>query len=134
VPVDLEVQYLAETVKDNAKKYLASVHPVLKKIVVPLSTACGKCEYRANAEDPHDGFKDCWGDLANVTPHILDLYYASSIGGFNGVTADDLIHNHTVSLLDVPEESLRKSDGTIGSATSVRSSRLTIPICRCAGI
>lgn len=114
VSVDAEVQYLTEIVKDNTKKYLASVYPDLKKMIVPLSTACGKCEYRANAEDPHDGFKECWGDLANVTPHLLDLYHASSIGSFNGVTADDLIRNRTVSLLDIPEESLRKSDGTIG--------------------
>ena len=114
VAVDAEVEYLMETVKADAAKYLASLIPEVKRIVVPLTTACAGCEYRASDADSRDGFKQCWGPMADVTPNILDLYHAGDIGRFNGVTANDLIQSRKVNLLDVPEESLLKADGTFG--------------------
>jgi hypothetical protein len=109
------VQYLIDDVRIKAAQGAASLQPKLKKIVVPLTTACSKCEYHAIGNDERDGFRECWGTLADVQPHILDLYYASQIGGHNGVTADDLIDQKRVSLLDIPDESLRKNDGSIGA-------------------
>lgn len=114
VSVAAEVDYLAEEVQINAAKYLASLNPKLTKLVTPLTTACAKCEYRACGDDVRSGFRACWGSMADVKPHILELYFANDIGSSNGVTADELISRRKVSLLDIPEESLLKKDGSVG--------------------
>ena len=57
------------SVRAKAEEYAASLDP-LRKIAVPLSVACRGCEYRAVASDPRDGFAECWGGLAGVSPHI----------------------------------------------------------------
>jgi hypothetical protein len=115
VSVASEVEYLSESVYEKAGQYAASLNPVLQKIVVPLSTACVKCEYRAKKDDPRDGFRECWGRLADAQPHILDLYRAGQISGGNGFNGDDLIADGKVSLFDVTEENLRNKKGVLGS-------------------
>jgi hypothetical protein len=46
---------------------------------------CKKCEYRLGpgAEHQRSGFAECWGKLAAVQPHVLDLYRADQLGGRN---------------------------------------------------
>ena len=41
-----------------------------------IGVQCRKCEYRnaATPDDPRDGFRECWGTLADPEPHILDYY------------------------------------------------------------
>jgi uncharacterized protein DUF2779 len=115
VSVADEVLFLAEDVRKKAEQYAASLQPRLKKIVVPLKTVCADCEYHAIGADTRDGFRECWGSLADVKPHILDLYHVGQIGGHNGITADDLIGQKRVSLFNIPEDSLRKKDGSVGA-------------------
>ena len=73
-----------------------------------LSVACAKCEYRNASEDPAtDGFRQCWGKLADVSPLVLDLYRAGNFSkGLN-----ELIEAGKVALSDVPDELLVKADG-----------------------
>jgi hypothetical protein len=113
-PVAAEVDYLMEEVKGNAKTFAASLEPRLQKVVVPLSTKCRDCEY-AVEDEIQSGFRECWGRLADVQPHILDLYRAGQVSGGNGITVNDLIRDGKVCLFDVEEESLRKEDGSLGS-------------------
>lgn len=114
VPVEAEVEYLSESVQRAAATFVASLMPSLKKIPVELSTDCSRCEYRSDGADQRDGFRDCWGKLADAQPHILSLYRVGQVGG-NGVKADDLIHAGKVNLFDVTPESLCRKDGTLGT-------------------
>jgi Domain of unknown function(DUF2779) len=115
VSVEAEVKLLLPDVQTATETYLASLQPKLRKISTPISVGCRGCEYRYSVEnDTRDGFKECWKNLADVTPHLLDLYHVSSVGGRGGPVVNDLIENGKVGLFDVPEESLVKADGSVG--------------------
>lgn len=114
MPVTEEVEYLREIVRQEAARFIDNLHPVLKKINVPLSTACAKCEYRKTDEQGRSGFRECWGALAGPDPHVLDLYYAGDTGKNNDISVDRLIGEKKTSLFDIPDESFYKKDGGIG--------------------
>ena len=115
VSVEAEVKLLLPDVQSASEKYLASLQPKLRRISTPISVGCRGCEYRFSADDDErNGFNECWGKLAEVTPSLLDLYYVSSVGGRGGPVVNDLIQKGKVGLFDVPEESLVKADGSVG--------------------
>ena len=115
VSIDAEVKLLLPDVATATDKYLASLQPKLRKISTPISVGCRGCEYRFETNDDHrNGFDECWGKLASVTPSLLDLYYVSSVGGRGGPVVNDLIDHEKVGLFDVPEEALVKGDGSVG--------------------
>lgn len=102
-------------VETATHKYLASLHPKLRRIPTQISVGCRGCEYRFSADDDaRNGFNECWGKLAGVTPSLLDLYYVSSLGGRGGPLVNGLIERGKAGLFDVPEESLVKADGSVG--------------------
>ena len=115
VSVEAEVRLLLPDVKSAAEKYLASLQPKLQKISTPIRVACRGCEYDFSVEnDAKNGFRECWGKLADIEPHMLDLYHVSSVGGRGGPVANNLIGKGKVGLFDVPEASLVKTDGSVG--------------------
>jgi Domain of unknown function(DUF2779) len=114
VPVDAEVDMLTDEVSAAAGQYVDSLRPRLRKIVTPLSVACRECEYRAEEPRQPDGFRECWGRLADVKPPLLDLYQVGNVGGRGGPLAGQLIRQAKVSLYDVPRGGLVKADGTVG--------------------
>jgi hypothetical protein len=79
-----------------------------------LSAACRECEYRATEAGQPDGFRECWGRLADVKPHLLDLYHVGNAGGRGGPVAEQLIQERKVRLYDIPRDSLVKADGSVG--------------------
>ena len=114
VPVGAEVQNLLPEVCEAASGYVASLNPELRKIETPLSVACKGCEYRATAAGASDGYRECWGALADAKPHLLDLYHVGDLGGRGGPVANELIRQGKVGLFDVPKGKLVKADGTVG--------------------
>lgn len=115
VSVDAEVKLLMPDVETATHKYLTSLQPELRRIPTRIAIGCRGCEYRFSAEDDaRNGFNECWGKLAEVTPSLLDLYYVSSVGGRGGPVVNDLIDHGKVGLFDIVEESLVKSDGSVG--------------------
>ncbi|MDX1977285.1 MAG: DUF2779 domain-containing protein [Pseudanabaenaceae cyanobacterium bins.68] len=106
VAVPSEVSELIPQVVAQGQEYLASFTPNLTKIHVPINKSCKNCEYRGNDQDPRDGFRECWGELAEVDPHILDLYQMGRIGGHGTPLVNQLINQGKVSLYDLPMESL----------------------------
>ena len=54
------------------------------------------------------------GRLAEVEPHLLDLYHLSSVGGRGGTIANRLIRNGEVSLFDIRRQDLVDSKGRVG--------------------
>ena len=115
VSIEAEVKLLLPDVQTATEKYLASLQPKLLKISTPISVGCRGCEYRFSVEgDTRNGFNECWGKLAGVSPHLLDLYHVSGVGGRGGPVTNDLIEHGKVGLFDVPEESLVKANGSVG--------------------
>jgi hypothetical protein len=109
INVDLEVEELIPEVLSAAETFLKSINPLVK-IFVPISFACKDCEYRVAEDEIQNGFRECWGTLADPTPHILDLYYGGTIKEVN-----ELFLTGKTSLYDLPESALTKKDGSMGS-------------------
>ena len=70
---------------------------------------CRKCEYRFKADrapQPH-GFAECWGPMAQATPHILDLHRVTQIGTSKiPDPVPDLVDQGNASLLNLTEDQL----------------------------
>ena len=124
VDVGQEVARLLPTVRQRADAYAAHLMPALRRAAPTLSVDCRHCEYRL-AEGERRGFHDCWGALADASPHILDLYHISDLGGRGGALANELIAAGKASVLDIPERAVRKSDGSRGEVAHRQLRQLT---------
>jgi hypothetical protein len=108
-----EVHCILPDVRRRADHYLTSLLPSLTRLETPLSTNCLDCEYRF-ADGEGCGFTECWGKLAGVTPHVLDLYHVKSLGGADGPLVNKLLAQGKASLYDIPERQIARRDGTVG--------------------
>ena len=106
VSIETEVAELIEPVIASAQKYIDYLIERSPEIFAPISKSCKGCEYRASDRDKRDGFKECWGDLAEREHHVLDLYQMGRIGGNETPLVNELIKQKKVSMFDVPLEEL----------------------------
>ncbi len=66
---------------------------------------CRKCDYRTTGEK--SGFNECWGALAGVKPHLLDLYRVTQIGSKDFADpVPEQIRKGQVSILQLREDQL----------------------------
>ena len=103
VNVEEEVELLWDEVRTAAEEFDRNLTPKLVKIHTPLHRGCSSCEYRVKPgvkTEEKDGFRECWGDLAETDHHIFELYYGGTIQ--QGDLFDSLIASRKVSLFDVP--------------------------------
>ena len=115
VSVRAEVDELIPDIVADAGRFAASVTP-LRKLPAPIGVHCRSCEYRNTSKSSEpDGFRECWGLLADVDPHILDFYHASSIGGRSDPLINQLVRRGSASLCDIEESDLAKATGEVGS-------------------
>jgi|JFJP01.1.fsa_nt_gi hypothetical protein len=106
VNITTEVSELIAPTIASAQKYINYLIDKSPEIFAPISKSCKDCEYRASDRDPRDGFKECWGDLAEEKFHILDLYQMGRIGGNETPLVNEMIQQQKVSMFDVPLEEL----------------------------
>lgn len=106
VSIETEVSELIDATIASAHKYIDYLINKSPEIFAPISKSCKGCEYRASDRDPRDGFKECWGDLADVENHILELYQMGRIGGNETPLVNEMIQQKKVSMFDVPLEEL----------------------------
>lgn len=109
VDVSEYVDHLMPEVVEESAHFLAALNDPSLIGQPPLSADCKKCEYRDAKLQPY-GFGECWGELADVRPHVLDMYYASSIGGKEGL--ENLVKTGSASALDISESSIDGSKAT----------------------
>ncbi|PZO37546.1 MAG: DUF2779 domain-containing protein [Pseudanabaena frigida] len=106
VSIETEVAELITPTIASSQKYINYLIERSPEIFAPISKSCKGCEYRASDRDPRDGFKECWGDLADREHHVLDLYQMGRIGGNETPLVNELIQQKKVSMFDVPLEEL----------------------------
>lgn len=91
---------------DEFAKTLTS-NPVLK-LDPTVGQKCKKCEFRtAYREGEANGFRECWGPLAEIEPHVLDLYRVDALGGKNRDVVAELVAKNTARLADVPNDAIQ---------------------------
>jgi hypothetical protein len=112
VDVSKEVEELLPEVRRLALEYAASLAGAKPEKIEPeRSVACKKCEYRlSDDEQGKNGFKECWGALADPRPHLLDLYRIDALGK-KGDVAARMIEEGRCGLLDVSTKDLRSKLG-----------------------
>lgn len=111
MPMEAYVTPMLPTLANAAAEYASSLNPELTRLAPELSVKCGKCEYRnAKAEAALDGFRQCWGTLADAKPSLLDLYYGGSINRWQKDALNELIRNGKASITDIADEVLIGKD------------------------
>jgi hypothetical protein len=83
----------------------------------PISWDCRGCEFRVGADEPENGFRECWGKLGAVTPHIFDLYKFGATKLDGERVADLMIAGGRVALDDVEPAHLVRRDGSPTAAS-----------------
>ncbi|BBC23457.1 DUF2779 domain-containing protein [Pseudanabaena sp. ABRG5-3] len=106
VNIETEVSELISPTIASAHKYIDYLIEQSPELFAPISKSCKGCEYRASDRDPRDGFRECWGDLADVENHVLELYQMGRIGGHETPLVNEMIQQKKVSMFDVPLEEL----------------------------
>jgi hypothetical protein len=80
-----------------------------------MLNACRDCEYRGVLEGEPNGFRECWGTLGEVRPHLFDMHRVSSVGGRNAPRANALLREGKASLLDLSEDEITGDIDRIGA-------------------
>jgi hypothetical protein len=118
INVSTEMRDLLPEVETSSAEFVASLQGGVTKIQVPPNVRCRACEYRLpsnfaenDGRGSKNGFVECWGDLADVDPHILDYYHVSTIGGAKTPLANSLITRRRVRMSDVEETDLVGAKG-----------------------
>jgi len=107
--VSSEVAEILDEVKEAAKIFAASLGvESITRLPAELSHKCKACEYRLPPTvGEKNGFRDCWGSLADNDPHVLDLYRIDLAGGKSHNLVAELAAQGKSSLTDIPEDALR---------------------------
>ncbi len=118
-----EVEALLPSVTAEADRFaalLTDAGPVREQRTIDWQ--CKHCEYRVEPTVSPNGFRECWGPLAEPTPEIFDLFSFGTVKHDGELLANHLIASRKTRLADVEPALLTKKDGTSGS-TNLRQLR-----------
>jgi hypothetical protein len=110
VDVSAEVALLHDEIEEAAARYESQLDAEFDPSMAAHSADCKRCEFNV----PKSGYDRCWGSLADVDPHVLDLFSVGKVELDGAPLVQALFARNTASLLDVPEWCLAKDDGTVG--------------------
>lgn len=80
----------------------------IQKIGPTIGVKCKKCEFRTERGDEQtNGFHECWGPLAEVQPHVLDLFRVDALGGKNRDVVAEMVAKNTALLTEVPNDAMQ---------------------------
>lgn len=114
VDVAAEVRLLRDEVHSAIVRFASLLDEPLTTFIANYDAGCRSCEFRTDVAEKN-GFRECWGELADASPHMLELYSIGKVKAPDGrplVTA--LKEAGSASLFDVPIAVLTKKDGTTG--------------------
>ena len=85
----------------------------IHRIDPEIGQKCKGCEYGSSEEDGRpNGFRECWGALADAKPHALDLYRIDLLGGMSRDVVAEMAAAGRAHLNDIPDACLQ---GTVAS-------------------
>ncbi len=115
VDVSAEVALVRNEVDEAAARYEMILDAAFDSTLAVRGAKCQDCEFKLDEGDAMSGFAYCWGDLARVVPHVLELQSIGTVKEANGTPlVESLFKSGKASLFDIPEGLLVKRDGTIG--------------------
>jgi hypothetical protein len=119
VDVSEEVEMLREEVAAESVRFEALLDARLSDHVVERGSKCSNCEFHHDDSAERSGFADCWGDLAHVRPHVLELHSIGTVKAHDGTPiVESLLGQGKASLFDIPLDCLTKANGEIGPQAS----------------
>ena len=121
--VERETAVLMEEVVTRANELAALIEgDQVRRVQEPIEQMyndCRKCDYRVAPDG--SGFAECWGGLAAVDHHILDLYRVGQIKAKEFADpVGPLIASGRASLLDLREDQLGQPDSTLTKRRTVQ--------------
>ncbi len=108
VSIALEVAQVIDEMRTEARALIGHLELPLQRANAPLGHHCKSCEYNIKTKSEQNGFRECWGNLAQPSPHIFDMYR------LDARFANTLIENKRIALLNVQEAELVTIRGKIG--------------------
>lgn len=114
VDVSEWVELLLPEVEQEADHFANDLKCGETKAPPAIGTKCAKCEFRVGDKSP-SGFAECWGALAEASPHVLDYYHVGNLGGRGAPVVQGLLTKGKAGLFDVPEESITDGKGQVGA-------------------
>jgi Domain of unknown function(DUF2779) len=122
--VNREVLSLQDDIRKRAVQFQRILDKGIRKSDYAIGKICKGCEFNAEGQQPN-GYRECWGSLADAKPHIFDLYSGGSIGHYTkGWYLDELISDGKASFQDIDPERLKNAQGKL----SVRGARQMLQI------
>lgn len=106
-----EINNILTGVKSSAVKYLDILRNGIQSADYTINKGCKECEFRTDADASPNGFKECWGELADPDPHIFDLFRG---GNIPGNYLDELINQRKTSFKNLNPERFKKKNGELG--------------------
>ena len=102
--VELEVEVSAA-----ADRLVTTLRPTpILRVDPEIGKKCKGCEYRVSEEDSQpNGFRECWGTLADAKPHILDIYRVDLLGGKSRDVVTEMANTGKAHLLEIPDACLQ---------------------------
>jgi hypothetical protein len=112
--VTQEVKELSPAVEKAAETLAATLtSDRLIRTEPKLGVICKKCEYRIEPLE-RNGFRECWGRLADPSPHLLDLHNVGRLGADRLAT---MIHEGKTGLTEISPDCFQ---GKIGERQSIQ--------------
>jgi hypothetical protein len=118
------VLQIQDVIKNRANNFIKILKDGIQDSDYTINKTCKACEFKCDGAIKN-GFKECWGSLADADPHIFDLYYGGTLKSEDGdFYLDELISLSRTSLYDIVPERLKNKKGEIG----VRAQRQMIQL------
>ncbi len=115
---------IQDIIKNRANNFIRILNEGIKDTDYSINKSCKACEFKCDGANKN-GFKECWGSLADPDPHIFDLYHGGSIKNEDSQSyLDELISQSKTGLFEVVPERLKNKKGEIG----VRAERQIIQL------
>ncbi len=123
-PIKEKVIQILDVIRNRSNNFIQILKEGIKDADFSITKKCKACEFKCDGATKN-GFKECWGNLADSDPHIFDLYYGGSVTNEDKQPyLDELISLSRTSLYDIVPERLKNKKGEIG----VRAGRQIIQL------
>ena len=109
-----KVLQILDVIRNRANNFIRILNDGIQNSDFTINKLCKVCEFKCD-DAIKNGYKECWGSLADSDPHIFDLYYGGSVTNEDKQPyLDELISLSRTSLYDIVPERLKNKKGEIG--------------------